>query len=183
MRRPALAIPLAILLIAGGCKEVPSGAEGGPSEAHDPACESVADIGDTNAIYDPAGFLDNGGYEFILGAQLKNERDRKRVVNVAILPELKGQSIELVARCLGNRSAAKGEISENDILIVLAPNERRVRIATGTAAEADLTDKEAQKIVDDMTRTFADQRGGRIRYGRGLATGIDAIAAQTGDAS
>ena len=183
MDRAILAIPFAILLAAGGCKEAPVGAEGEPSAAHEPACERVADIGGINGINDPAKFLDKGEHELILSAQLKNERYRRRLVNVAILPDLEGQSIELVARCLGNRAAAKGEISENDILIVLAPNERRVRIATGTAAEADLTDKEAQKIVDDMTRTFADQRGARIRYGRGLATGIDAIAAQTGDAS
>ncbi len=61
-------------------------------------------------------------------------------------------------------------------MILVAPNERQMRIATGSGMEQMLTDEEALAVVRQMTPRFRERD-----YAGGLPAGIDAIAAQTGD--
>ena len=97
---------------------------------------------------------------------------------VATVASLNGTTVEDFATCLGNRWGIGRKGKNDGILILVAPNERRVRVATGTGIEKLLSDEKAKAVIDQMTPGFKSGD-----YAGGLTTGIDAIAAQTGDAS
>lgn len=160
------------MLVAGGCKETPKTVVAKESGS----CDGVPEISFDPAIADPAKLLDSGNYETVLAAQtrfLLAHEDHQ--LPVIILPSLNRQDIAIVSDCLGNRWEREGKIDGDDILILLAPKERRVRIATGNKSRADLPDAEAAKIIEKMTKIFADSRYSSNRYGHGIATGIGAI--------
>jgi uncharacterized protein len=66
---------------------------------------------------------------------------------VATVPSLEGKDIETVALDLGRRWALGGKESDNGVLLLVAPNERRVRIEVGYGLEGDLTDAIASRII------------------------------------
>ena len=67
-------------------------------------------------------------------------------------------------------------IWRDGILILMAPKERRIRVATGYGMEKLLPDEKAKAAIDLMTPFFKNDD-----YGDGLSAGVEAIAAQTGD--
>lgn len=95
---------------------------------------------------------------------------------VATAPTLNGLDVGLVGDCLGNRWGIGDKDRNDGIIILVAPNERRVRISTGTGIQKMLTDDEAKAVIDQMTPFF---KAGD--YAGGLSLAVDAIAAQTGD--
>jgi len=95
---------------------------------------------------------------------------------IVTAPTLNNLDVATVGDCLGNRWGI-GDNERNDgILILVAPNERRARISTGTGMEAMLTDEEAKAVIDQMTPHFRSND-----FAGGLSAAVEAIAAQTGD--
>jgi uncharacterized protein len=145
----------------------------------EPGCGGVPAIPFNAGIADPSDFLQGGIEARVEGAQIRLYRVQDdHLVPVVIVPDLNKNDIAVVATCLGNHWKADGKITGNDILIVLAPHERRVRIATGADARDDLPDAEAAKIIDKMTSIFAKDSGSRTYFAEGLAEGIAAIGEQ-----
>lgn len=103
------------------------------------------------------------------------ERTKHQMV-VATTPGLNGISVDDFGTCLGNRWGIGREGHDDGVLILVAPKEQRMRIATGTGMGKILTDDRALAVVHQMTPRF--KQGD---YAGGLSTGIDAIAAQTGE--
>ena len=170
MRRTALAIPLAILLVAGGCKEAPV-----PEAAY---CDRVPQMTTQGRVTDAAAIL-NDEEEARLAQRLARYESRtSHQMVVATVPSLNGATVEDFSTCLGNRWGVGRKGHDDGVLILVAPNERRIRIATGTGMEKLLPDEKAKAVIGMMTPRF--QAGD---YAGGLNSGIDAIAAQTGDAS
>jgi len=95
---------------------------------------------------------------------------------IVTTPSLHGVRIDNFGTCLGNRWKIGRQGHDDGVIVVIAPNERQMRIATGIGMEKILTDDKALAIVHRMTPYFA-----KADYSRGLSVGIDAIAAETGD--
>lgn len=168
MRRALLAGPLAILMVAGGCKEAP------PPESA--ACAGVPQMTLKGRVTDDAGIL-TAAEEARLSERLaRYEQRTKHQMVIATTPGLNGTNVDNFGTCLGNRWEIGRKEHDDGILILVAPNERQLRIATGAGMEKTLTDDKALAVIHQITSRF--KQGD---YAAGLSTGIEAIAAQTGD--
>lgn len=172
MRRAALATSFAILAVAGGCKAALE-----PATASETSfCDDVPHIALTGRVTDAAGVL-TAEDEARLSARLARYEGRtKHQMVVATTPGLNGARIDDVGTCLGHRWGIGRKGHDDGIVILVAPNERQMRIATGTGMETRLTDDKALEVIEQMTPFF--KQGD---YAGGLSTGIEAIAAKTGD--
>src|SRR5690606_37522052 len=64
---------------------------------------------------------------------------------------------------------------DDGILLLIAPNERRLRIEGGQGREGDLPDAYARRIIDDVITPFLRQGD----YDRAVMAGVDAIVQRT----
>ena len=76
-------------------------------------------------------------------------RTRHQIV-IATVPSLGGRDISDYARDLGNAAGIGDKEEDNGVVILLAPNERFVRIAVGLGLESVLTDALCQQIIDEV---------------------------------
>jgi len=109
-----------------------------------------------------------------LGAALAalESRTTDQLVIVTI-PDLAGQPIEDYARRLGNHWGLGQAGKDNGVLIVVAPVERKVRIAVGDGLEPVLTNARADEIIrGDMLPAFRESR-----WYDGIDAGARSIAA------
>ena len=173
MRRTALAAPLAILLVAGGCKA----ASPEPLAARDATkCDGIPKMALAGRVTDVAEIL-TGEEEARLSERLADYEQRTtHQMVVATTPDLHGVPNDDFGTCLGNRWGIGRRGQDDGIVILVAPNERQANIATGFGMEKILTDDKASAVIRQMTPRF---KAGD--YAGSLSTGVEAIAAQTGD--
>ena len=172
MGRTVLAAPLAILLVASGCTAAPE-----PATAKETAaCDGVPRMMLAGRVTDAADILTGEEEARLSDRQARYETRTKHQMVVATTPSLHSARVDNFGTCLGSRWAIGRKHHDDGIVILVAPNERQMRIATGTGMEKILTDDKALAVIREMTPQF--EQGD---YAGGLATGIDAIAAQTGD--
>ncbi|MEY2927588.1 MAG: hypothetical protein RL367_2065 [Pseudomonadota bacterium] len=91
---------------------------------------------------------------------------------IATTKSLEGLDIAKYSRCLGNHWAVGGQ--GNGLMVVVAPHERQVRIAVGTALENRLTYQDTRAIIDGQMLPLMRQHD----YAAGLDRGIAAIMAE-----
>jgi uncharacterized protein len=115
-----------------------------------------------------------------LEAKLKAHEDKTSdQVVVATVPSLEGYAIEDYANRLFRQWRLGQEGKDNGVLLLVAPNERKVRIEVGYGLEGALTDALSKVIIATaMAPQF--QRGD---FAAGLNAGADAVLSiLTGDA-
>ena len=111
--------------------------------------------------------------EAALTARLEGiERETGRQLVVATVPSLRGMEIDQYGPLLA-RNWGIGQADKDDgVLLLVAPNERRVRIDTGYGAGAFLTDLVAGRIVrEQITPRF---KAGD--YPGGIEAGVEGVA-------
>lgn len=165
-----LAAPLAILLVAGGCKEAPT-----PESA---ACQGVPSMAMTGRVTDAADVLTAEEEKRLSDRLARYEARTKHQMAVATTASLNGARVDNFGSCLGDRWAIGRKDVNDGVLILIAPKERQMRIATGTGMEKLLPDEKAKVVIGRMTPYFKS-----ADYAGGLTAGVEAIAAQAGDAS
>lgn len=168
MTRIALAAPLAILTVASGCNAT------APVEAA--YCVGVPRMALQGRVTDAAAILSDAEEDRLNARLARYEARTQHQMVVVTVPDLRGASVEDFATCTGNRWSIGRGGQDDGILVLMAPNERRVRVATGSGIEKLLPDEKAKAAIERMTPLF--KRGD---YAGGLTAGVDAIAAQTGD--
>ena len=172
MRAAALAFPLAILAVAGGCKAAQESAAADETAA----CDGVPPVTMAGRVTDAADILTADEEARLSDRLARYEQRTKHQMVIATVPDLHGARVDNFGTCLGNRWGIGRKDQDDGVVILVAPNERQMRIATGSGMEQMLTDEEALAVVHQMTPRFGDRD-----YAGGLSAGIDAIAAQTGD--
>ncbi|HEX7851480.1 MAG TPA: TPM domain-containing protein [Sphingomonas sp.] len=93
---------------------------------------------------------------------------------VATIPDLQGYPIEDYGYKLGRAWAIGQKDANNGIILIVAPNERKVRIEVGYGLEPIMTDALSQSIIDE--HILPKFRSGDMPGG--IVAGAQAIAAQ-----
>jgi uncharacterized protein len=126
----------------------------------------------TGRVVDDADLLDPAQEAAIADKLAALEKQSGRQLVVATVPDLQGYDIADYGYRLG-RDWGIGSKDHNDgALLIVAPNERKLRIEVGYGLEGVLTDALSSRIVrDDITPRFkaGDMPGG-------ISAGVDAIA-------
>lgn len=110
-----------------------------------------------------------------LDAKLRDyNRATGRAVIVATVPSLDGEEIEPYAQKLAENWDIGGAESQNGVLFLVAPTERKLRIATARGVDVRLTDIMSGRIIRDVVvpRFKAGDMSG------GIVAGVDAIIQQ-----
>jgi uncharacterized protein len=107
-----------------------------------------------------------------LSASLE-QRTRHQFIVVTVT-SLDGQDIAEYSTALGNRLGVGRKGINDGVMLVVAPNERKVRIAVGAGLRKQLTDGEAKAIVD-QTLIPSFKAG---HFDEGIVKGSDRIVAE-----
>lgn len=133
----------------------------------------------TGRVVDSANLLDPA-QEAALTAKLEAlETQSSRQLVVVTLPDLQGYEIEEYGYQLGRNwgigQAEQGEREKNNgALLIVAPNERKVRIEVGYGLEGILTDALSSIVIQqDILPRFRNKD-----FAGGIAAGADAIITQ-----
>ncbi len=103
----------------------------------------------TGRVVDDAHLFDRG-LEARLTEQLQqHERETGNQVVVVTLDSLQERTIEEIGVDLGRKWGIGQEGQDNGVLLIVAPNERKVRIEVGYGLEGQLTDATASVIIQN----------------------------------
>src|SRR5258706_7959773 len=126
----------------------------------------------------PAGYVTDAAN--ILDASSKSqleiqlsefERQTSIEIAVATVPSLEGEPIESYAVELFKQWGVGKKGKDNGVLLLVAPQERKVRIEVGYGLEPVLPDGLGGQIIrEDITPHFREKR-----YGDGISAGVRAI--------
>jgi uncharacterized protein len=92
---------------------------------------------------------------------------------VLTVKDLRGQSIEAYGMAVGNGWGIGRKGLDNGVLLIVAPNDHKVRIEIGCGLEGLLTPPRAETIVREALLPLLKQR----RYDAAAQTGVGRIAA------
>ncbi|TPE62191.1 TPM domain-containing protein [Sandaracinobacter neustonicus] len=122
-------------------------------------------------VTDEANLLSTQQKAAITARLVDLERTRGHQFVVVTVNSLGGQSIETFTRDLGNSQGIGRKDANDGVILLVAPNERQVRIEVGSGLEQTLTDEKAAGIIQtQITPRFVkgDMPGG-------IAAGVGAI--------
>lgn len=110
-----------------------------------------------------------------LDARLRDyNRTTGRAVIVATVPSLDGEEIEPYATKLAETWDIGGAESQNGLLFLIAPTERKLRIATARGLDVRMTDIMSGRIIRDVV--VPEFKAGNMSGG--IVAGVDAIIQQ-----
>ena len=113
--------------------------------------------------------------EAALGAKLKAyTQTTGRAVMVVTLASLEGQDIASVGSALGQEWGVGGKATDQGVILIVAPNERKMRIEVGYGLEEYLPDVLGGRIIRDVIAP----RFKSGDFAGGIGAGIDAITTQ-----
>lgn len=112
----------------------------------------------------------------ILSQQTKHElttllqSEKKHQVVVVTLPSLDGENIEDYGYKLGRHWGIGEKENNNGVLLIIAPNEKQVRIEVGYGLEGILTDVTSSTILTNMTEALKENN-----YNQATLIGVQQI--------
>ncbi len=127
----------------------------------------------TGRVVDNAELLSTSEHERLTRILAEHESQTTNQVVVVTLESLQGFVIEDFGYQLGRHWGIGQEGKDNGVLLVIAPNERKVRIEVGYGLEGTLTDALSRDIIE--TRILPAFKKGD--YEAGIGRGMDSILA------
>lgn len=125
----------------------------------------------TGRVVDQAELLDPATESRLSEQLAAHEAATSEQLVVATLPDLQGATIEQYGYQLGRQWGIGQAEKDNGALLIVAPNERKVRIEVGYGLEGRLTDAQSSAIIN-QTLTPAFRQGD---YARGISEGVAAM--------
>jgi uncharacterized protein len=125
----------------------------------------------TGRVNDNAGILSEGVRRSLTERLKAHEEKTTNQVVVLTVPSLEGENIEDYADAVFKAWKLGQKGKDNGILVVVAPNDRRMRIEVGYGLEGTLTDGAAGTII----RSVMAPRFNTGDYDGGVEAGVDAI--------
>jgi uncharacterized protein len=132
----------------------------------------------TGRVVDQAGLLSQLVCDSLTRRLAEHERTTSNQVVVVTVQSLQGMQIEAYSLALASRWAVGQAGRNNGVVLLVAPNERQVRIEVGIGLERRLTDAIAADIIEQ--RMLPAFRAGRPEAG--IQEGVNGILAALGDA-
>jgi uncharacterized protein len=127
----------------------------------------------TGRVVDDANLLTAAQEDELTGRLATLEQRTTDQLVVVTVPSLGGLRIADYTRALGNHwGIGRGDL-DNGVLLVLAPNEREVRIEVGTGLRQVLTNELAARVIDNDI--LPQLRAGDIYPG--ISGGVEALIA------
>lgn len=155
-------LPALAALLASGCV----------AEAQDQAAKSGPALQLTGRVVDAADILSFESEQRLNVRLARLEEETKVQLVVATTPDLEGRTIEAFSLDLAN-AWGLGDAKRNDgLLLLVAPNQRKVRIEVGRGLEAAVRDEDAAAIID--TRILPAFRQGAFE--RGVEAGVESLS-------
>jgi uncharacterized protein len=149
-----------LLLLAVSCRAAPQAID--RSIAHTPA----GDVKLSARVVDDAQIIPAATEQQLNARSRALEKVTSDQLVVVTLPTLRGATIERVGLALGRGWGIGRHDIDNGVILLVAPNERKVRIEVGYGLEHLLSDDRAGKIVRDMLPLFrANQPAQAISLG------------------
>lgn len=139
------------------------------------ACGGKAEPARPNGpVIDTADILSPAA-EQALDARLRRYSDQKETaIVVATVPSLEGETIEAAANRMFNDWGIGDARTSRGVLLLIAPEERRLRIEVGCGLETVLTDEASAQIIRENIKpqfTAGD-------FESGVSTGVEALIAR-----
>lgn len=129
------------------------------------------------AVVDQAGAVPDD-VERQVSAALDDFQDRTgKQIAVAVIDSTGDESLENYSIDLAREWGVGDEDEDDGVLLLIAIDDRRFRIETGEKVDDELTDLEANVILDERLRPI--MREGDV--GRAVQEGTDAIRSELGD--
>jgi uncharacterized protein len=103
----------------------------------------------TGRVVDEAGILSQDAQDKLTALLAEHEQQTGNQVVVATVKSLQGYDIQEYGVDLGRAWGIGQKGKNNGVLIVVAPNERKVGIDTGYGMEGELTDAQSKLIIEN----------------------------------
>lgn len=122
-------------------------------------------------VVDEAGLISAAGRESLVTMLQQHEAQTSNQLVVVTLASLQGYTIEDYGYQLGRHWGIGQKDKNNGALLLVAPNERKVRIEVGYGLEGTLTDALSKNIIEtQILPQFKSQH-----YEAGIVAGVEAI--------
>jgi uncharacterized protein len=125
----------------------------------------------TGRVVDEAGLLSAQQRESIVSALTAHEQKTGQQLVVVTLNSLQGLPVEDYGYQLGRHWGIGEKDKDTGALLIVAPNERVVRIEVGYGLEGELTDAATRLIIENII--LPEFRAGR--FGQGIVAGTGAV--------
>jgi uncharacterized protein len=131
------------------------------------AAQSLSFPALTGRVVDEAGLLDAAARAMLTQSLAELEQKTTDQLVVVTLKSLQGTSIEDYGYQLGRRWQIGQKDKGNGVLLIVAPNERKVRIEVGYGLEGTLTDAVSRLIIENsiLPRFKVGDYAGGIKRG------------------
>lgn len=128
-------------------------------------------VGFTGYVVDQAKLFDRAQRAALTEQLDRFERETRHQLAVVTLTRLGGRDIARVTRALANRWGVGRRGFNDGIVVLVAPNERKIRIAVGRGLENRLSDAFCKDVIDrEIIPQFAVGK-----FGAGVEAGVTAI--------
>lgn len=122
-------------------------------------------------VYDYAHILSNQEVQALSQKLIRYSDTTSTQIAIATIKSLNGQDIAMLATEKAHEWGIGQKGKDNGVFILIAPNERKIHIATGYGVEHLLTDYLSKQIIDDIiSPNFKRQQ-----YFNGLSQATDVI--------
>lgn len=162
-----LAVLAALLLSGCGAEPTSSSYEQEMSQAR-----SSFKLQMTGWVTDDANVIDQEHEERITGKLRQLERETKHQMAVVTVASLRGEDVATFTNELANEWGVGRRGYDDGVVVLLAPNERKVRIAVGYGLEKQLTDGVCRDIMEHSI--VPHFRAGNLPAG--VEAGVDALS-------
>ena len=122
-------------------------------------------------VNDFAQILPNNEEEILEQRLIEYDTATSTQISIITVSSLEGQDISAVAYDIGEQWGIGRKDKNNGILILIAPNERKVFIATGYGIESILSDALCRRIIEQNLKPFFKEN----QYIKGINNGVDII--------
>ena len=136
------------------------------AEVSGPAQEPSLEL--TGRVVDAADVLSEGYEQEMTDRLAQLETETRVQLVVATTPSLRGASIESYSLDLANGWGIGSEERDDGLLLLVAPNDRRVRIEVGRGLEASVKDEEAADIIENAIIPSFEKSD----YEEGISNGV-----------
>jgi uncharacterized protein len=129
----------------------------------------------TSPVMDEAGLMDKAAAEGLSSSLHALHQSGGSQITVLTLSSLGGLPIEMASIKITDQWKLGDATRDNGVLLLVAKEERRVRIEVGQGLEGSLTDLHSRRVIDDTITPFFREG----RFSEGIVAGVVAIARLT----